>query len=67
MAQYNILDSESLAREKQASREADAARLGAGKVSVEALKQENGFFSALPLGRFRVAAVGQQPVHHAEQ
>ena len=67
MAEYGILDSSSHARGKQASRDADAARLDAGDVSLQDLKVENNFFSALPLGRFRIAAVGNQPVHHPER
>ena len=67
MVVYVELDSAQLAREKQASRDRDAARLDAGSISLQDLKVENNFFSALPLGRFRIAAVGNQPVHHPER
>lgn len=62
-----VLDSAALSAEKQASRDNDAARLADGSVSVEDLKAENGFFSALPVHRFIVAAVGDEPVHHPER
>ena len=67
MVVYVELDSAQLAREKQASRDRDAARLDAGSISLQDLKVENTFFSALPLARFRIAAVGNQPVHHPER
>ena len=61
------LDSAARAAEKDASRQADAARLAGGSVSVYDLKAKNAFFSALPLHRFVVAAVGDEPVTHPER
>lgn len=67
MPNVAILDSAHLAREKQASRDRDAARLDAGIIDLQDLKAENNFFAALPLSRFRIAAIGNQPVHHPER
>lgn len=58
------LDSQKLAREKEASRAVDAARLASGEVDPLRLRKENGFFSALPLNRFKVVAIGNVPVRH---
>jgi hypothetical protein len=59
-----VLDSGKRARDKQASRERDNARLSSGEVSQNELRQENGFFSSLPLHRFRIAAIGGRPLGH---
>lgn len=58
------LDSQNLAREKEASRVVDAARLASGEVDPLQMRKENGFFSALPLKRFQVVAIGNVPVRH---
>jgi hypothetical protein len=64
MPKYQIrqLDSAKRAREKQASRDQDRVRLERGDISPEALNRENGFFSALPLHKFRIAAIGGVPI-----
>lgn len=64
MPKYQIrqLDSEKRAREKQASRDLDRKRLERGEISPEELNRENGFFSALPLHRFRITAIGGAPI-----
>jgi hypothetical protein len=67
MAEKADFDSDAHAEEKQVSREEEDASLANGSISVENLKAQNGFFSALPLHRFVVAAVGDEPVHHPER
>lgn len=58
------LDQTQRAHEKQVSRDRDAARLASGEVDDLQLRRENGFFSALPLNRFQVVAIGDVPVRH---
>jgi hypothetical protein len=58
----DILDSEARARQKQLSRERDELRLASGAVSRDDLRKENGFFSALDLPRFKIAAIGGRPL-----
>lgn len=57
-----ILNSEERAREKQASCERDQKRLNSGEVSREELARENGFFSSLPLEKFRISSIGGRPI-----
>ena len=59
------LNQEARAREKQARRDHDEARLRANEVSREELSRENGFFSSLPLHGFRVVSVGGRPLSRA--
>jgi len=56
------LDQEERARQKQASRNRDQARLAAGEIDSEGLRKENGFFSSLDLKGFRIAAIGGKPL-----
>jgi len=63
--QVGSFDHQARAREKQASRESDAARLRAGEISRQELRGENGFASSLPVSGFRIAAVGRRPLAQA--
>lgn len=47
---------------KQLSRDRDAMLLQSGQVSREEMKHQNSFFSALPLQRFKIVAIGGKPV-----
>lgn len=55
----------SRARQKELSRARDAARLAAGEVSPDQLKRENHFFSALPIKRYKMVAVGGKPLRRS--
>jgi len=57
-----VLDPVARAAEKQASRDADAARLAAGAVTPAELARENSFFGSLDLSGFRIAAIGKTPI-----
>jgi hypothetical protein len=59
------LDSRKRLLEKQESRDRDAARLASGAVSALDLRRENGFFSALPLHRFKMVAIGGKAIAHS--
>lgn len=48
--------------EKQASRDADDRALKDELVSPEQLRQANGFFTALPVERFRIVEIGGRPI-----
>jgi hypothetical protein len=61
----DILDPKKRAAEKQAARDADEKFLLAGKVSVAELARRNYFFSALPVERFRVVAIGKRRLNRA--
>lgn len=50
------------AQQKQLGRDRDAMLLKSGQVSEAELKQRNSFFSALPIKRFKVIAIGGKPV-----
>ena len=50
------------AREKQASRDRDAARLESGEVSRLDLQHENSIGSHLPLSRYQIVAIGGRSV-----
>ena len=52
-------------REKQESRERDAAAIASGRIAKGDLRNANGFFSALPLSRFKVVAIGGKAVIRA--
>lgn len=52
----------SRAQQKQLSRDDDAIRLQSGQVSADEMKQRNSFFSALPVKKYKVAAIGGKPV-----
>jgi hypothetical protein len=55
------LDQAERARQKQARRDRDNARLDAGEISPTELNRENGFFSALPLAKFKIVSIGGRP------
>jgi hypothetical protein len=55
------LDQAERARQKQARRDRDHARLEVGEISPAELNRENGFFSALPLGKFKIVSIGKRP------
>jgi hypothetical protein len=63
--QVGSFDHQARARDKQASRDSDAARLRAGEVSRQELRGENGFASSLPVSGFRIASVGRRPLAQA--
>lgn len=50
------------ALEKQASRERDFVRLGAGEISESDLRRENGIGSRLPLNRYQMSAIGGRSI-----
>jgi hypothetical protein len=56
------LDQKERARDKQASRDRDAARLKSGDVSREQLASENNPFSGLGLENFHVVSIGRRKV-----
>lgn len=60
-----VLDQEARIREKQASRDRDAARLASGEIDREGLRAKNGFFSTLPIADFRIVYVGGRPLAQA--
>lgn len=60
-----VLDQDARARQKQAGRDRDAARLRSGEISREQLTRGNDFFSALPIGTFRMVSVGGRPLSEA--
>lgn len=49
-------------QQKQLSRDRDAMLLQSGRVSADEMRQRNSFFSALPLKRYKVSAIGGKPV-----
>ncbi|MHC1550953.1 hypothetical protein [Phyllobacterium sp. K27] len=51
------------AREKQVMRDRDESRLQSNSASRVELKKNNSFFSALPLDRFRIVAVGGKAIY----
>ncbi len=57
-----VLDPVARAAEKQASRDADAARLAAGTITPAELARENSFFSCLDLRTFRIVAIGKTAI-----
>ncbi len=61
----DVLDPSARAREKQASRDADAGRLASGNASHDDLSRENGFFSSLPVQDFRIVAIGKKRLKRA--
>lgn len=50
------------ATKKQRSRQRDEARLNSGELSPDELKQQNNFFSAVPVKRFTIMAIGNKPL-----
>lgn len=54
----DISDQDERAKQKQLSRDRDAACLEGGEVSLDQLKHENDFFSAVPIKRFKIVAIG---------
>ncbi len=50
------------AKQKELSRMRDAARLEAGEVTQDQLHRENRFFSAVPIKRFKIVAIGGKPL-----
>jgi hypothetical protein len=56
------LDQNERAREKQAARDRDAARLKSGEVSREQLASENNPFSGMGLKNFRIVGIGRRAV-----
>lgn len=59
------LDSRKRALEKQESRDRDQARLNAGSVRPSELRRENSVFSALPLHRYKMVAIGGKALAHS--
>jgi hypothetical protein len=59
------LDSRKRALEKQESRDRDAARLKNGSISPSELRRENSLFSALPLHRYKMVAIGGKALAHS--
>jgi len=61
---YRVLELnvEERARQKQASRERDLARLRNGEVSPAELAHENNFFAALDLPRFKIVSISGRPL-----
>jgi len=59
---FGKLDQEERARQKQASRDRDQARLAAREIDREDLRKENDFFSSLDLRNFRITAIGGKPL-----
>jgi hypothetical protein len=55
-------DNDLRAKQKQKSRERDEARLKSGELSLDELKQQNNFFSAVPVKRFKIMAIGNKPL-----
>ena len=51
--------------EKQRDRDADAARLAAGEITVAQLQAKNHFFAWLDLPSFRIAAIGDREIERA--
>lgn len=45
---------------KQKQRDEDLRRLESGEISKEELKKENGFFSSLPLNKFKIKFIGNK-------
>jgi len=56
------LDANERARQKQASRDRDLARLKAGEINPAELAHENNFFAALDLPSFKIVAIGGRPL-----
>jgi hypothetical protein len=56
------LDSAERARQKQARRDRDSARLQSGKVSPAELQRENSFFGPLNPSKFEIVAIGGRPI-----
>lgn len=56
------LDQAQRAREKQESRDRDAARLASGEIDREQLKRENDFFAAVDFSEWRIVAIGGVPI-----
>lgn len=63
--EVGILDQEARIREKQESREWDAARLASGEIDRAGLKARNGFFTKLTIADFRIVSVGGRPLARA--
>ena len=58
MLQVAYGDLRSRVKEKQVSRAKDAARLQSKSIGRAELREANGFFSALPLNRYKIVAIG---------
>lgn len=52
----------SRAQQKQLSRDQDAQLLQSGQITEAELKRRNSFFSALPVKRYKMVAIGGRPV-----
>lgn len=51
-------------KEKQLSRELDELRLTTNLVTNKQLKKENGFFSSLPLHKFKIVKIGNKTIEN---
>ncbi|GEL44512.1 MAG: hypothetical protein ACAH20_00340 [Methylobacteriaceae bacterium] len=60
-----VLDQDARIRQKQASRDRDAARLRSGEIDRAILQRENDFFAGLPIHEFRIVLVGGRPLAKA--
>lgn len=56
------LDQQARIREKEESRERDRVRLENGELGAEELRQENSWFAALPLHRYRIVEIGGKKI-----
>ena len=56
------LDQQERARQKQASRDRDLARLAQGEISAQDLQHENSFFGSVDPGSFEIVAIGGRPL-----
>lgn len=59
------LDCQKRALEKQRGRDEDQMRLDDGSVTPSRLRRENSAFSALPLHRYKMVAIGEKVVAHS--
>jgi hypothetical protein len=57
-----MLDDSKRAEQKRLSRERDEMRLKSGEISLDQLKHENNFFNALSIKRFKIVAIGNEPL-----
>ena len=57
-----MLDDSQRAKQKRLSRARDELRLKSGEISLDQLKYDNSFFTALPIKRFKIVAIGNKPL-----
>ncbi|MBM3549777.1 MAG: hypothetical protein FJX54_22795 [Alphaproteobacteria bacterium] len=63
--QVSSFDLEDRRRQKQASRDADAARLQRGEISRDELKEANSFFRAIEPAKLKISAIGGRPLNRS--